>query len=95
MFAYVHEKINILLSCFEHLLLLYIYIYIYIFFFFFFFFMFYYFHLNTQDFEHLEFVKYQLSFHRNVQVFVECYACKSAIQLFYKWTCPDFLHVSK
>ena len=37
-------------------------------FFFFFFFFFFYFNLNTQCFVHLEFVKYQLGLHRNVQV---------------------------
>ena len=51
--------------------------------------------MNTQGFVYLEFVKYQLGRHRNVQVFVKCNVCISAIQLFYIRTCPGFLPISK
>ena len=44
---------------------------------------------------YLEFVKYQLGFHKNVQVFVKCTACIAAIQSFYIQICPGFLSVSK
>ena len=66
MFAYVHEKINILLSVLSI-----------------FSFIFYELNLNIHGFVYLEFVKYQLGFHRNVQIFAKCKACISAIQLFY------------
>ena len=78
MFAYVHEKMNILLSVLSI-----------------FFSLFYDCNLNTQCFVYLEFVKYQLGLHRNVQVFVKCNVYIYTIQLFYIQTCPDFLPISK
>ena len=58
-------------------------------------FFFYDFNLNTQGFVYLEIVKYQLGLHRNVQVFVKCNVCISAIQLFYIQTFPGFFPISK
>ena len=78
LFAYAHEKINILLSV---LSICYFLVY------------FYDFNLNTQGFVHLELVKYQLGIHRNVHVFATCNVCIFAIQLFYIQTCPGYLPV--
>ena len=50
-------------------------------------FPFYDFNLNTHGCIYLEFVKYQLGLHRNVQTFAKCNGCISAIQLFYIQTC--------
>ena len=52
------------------------------------------FYLNTQGFVYLEFVKYQLGHHRNVQVFAKCNVFMSAIKLFYIQICPGFLPIS-
>ena len=78
-FAYVHEKINILLSVLSKFVSFFDYDFI----------------LNTQGFLYLECVKYQLGLQRNVQVFAKCNVCISAIQLFYIQTCPGFRHISK
>ena len=51
--------------------------------------------LNAQGFVYLEFVKYQVDLHRNVQFFAEYNVCISALQLFYKQTCLGFLPISK
>ena len=51
--------------------------------------------LNTEGFVYLEFVKYQLGLHRNMQAFAKCNICISAIQLFYIQTCPGFLPIEK
>ena len=45
-------------------------------------FFFYDFNLNTQGFVYLEFVKYQLGLHRNVQGFAKCSVCISANSCF-------------
>ena len=66
MFAYMHTKINILLSILS------------IFFLFFIIFV-----LDTQGFVYLEFVKYKLGLHRNMQVFANCNVCIAAIHVFY------------
>ena len=55
--------------------------------------IFYDFNLNKQI--YLEFVKYQLGLHRNVQVFAKCNVCISVVLLFYIQTCQDFLPISK
>ena len=78
MSAYMHGKMNILLSVLSIFLSLV-----------------YDCNLNTQRFVYLEFVKYQLGFHRNVQVFAKCNVYIYAIQLFYIQTCPGFLPISK
>ena len=67
LFAYVHEKLDILLSDFSILSS----------------FFFNNFNLNTQGFVYLELVQYQLGLQGNVQVFAKCNLCISAIQLFY------------
>ena len=83
MFAYVHSEINILLSVLSIFIYLFIYLFIFMF------------NLNTQGLVYIEFVKYRLGLHRNVQVFAKNNVCISAIQLLYIQTCPGFLPVSK
>ena len=56
-----------------------------------FFLLFYVFNLNTQCFVFLEFIKYQVGLHRNVQIFAKGNVCISAIQLFYIQICKGFL----
>ena len=60
------------------------------------FFLVYDFNLRTQGFIYLEFFQYQLGLHSNVQVFVRCNVCISAIQLFiYKYVQAFFLYRNK
>ena len=73
LFAYMHEEINISVLS------------IFFFFFFFFFRLFYDFNLNTNGFVYLEFVKFQLGLHRNVQVF--------AMYAYLLYSCFIYKHV--
>ena len=65
MFAYAHDEI---IFCF---LLYFIY--------FFFLFLFYGFNLNTQDFVYLEFVKYQLGFHKRFLEMQSIHICYTVV----------------
>ena len=58
------------------------------------FFLFYDINLHRQNFVYLEFVKYQLSRRRSMQVFAKFNEYISAMQLFYIQACPNCLPVS-
>ena len=82
MFAYVRTKTNILLSALSIFFLSFFIILI---------------NLNTQGFVYLEFVKYQLGLHRNVQVFAQCmHICYTVVfvihvQAFFLWRNKSYI----